>query len=70
MVRFRTWLKQSHLRRSLIRLIMLIICSSACAIQCALITSMYLEYPTTVYVYKERMETLETPGITICNDNR
>lgn len=65
------WLiKKYATRRILVRVIVYIGCAIACTIQCASILDMYLSYPTTVFVYMERMANLESPGITVCNNNR
>lgn len=64
------WWNKSRLYQLVLRTLVHVACISACAAQCVLILDLYLDYPTTVYVYMERMVNLETPGITVCNNNR
>lgn len=58
------------LARKIFRSIVLVVCFSGCCWQCVLILDMYLSYPTTVFVFLERMDILEAPGLTLCNSNR
>ena len=63
-------IQKTEAMRQVYRITVFVICSMACAIQCASILNIYLAYPTTVFVYKERMTDLDSPGITLCNNNR
>lgn len=65
-----TNLSRKQVARYVARLVVLIGCIIGCTIQCNSILSIYLSYPTSVFVYMDRMEKLELPGLTICNGNR
>lgn len=45
-------------------------CFAGCAWQCISILNIFLNFPTTVFVYVETMDKLYLPGITLCNSNR
>ncbi|KAI1303569.1 hypothetical protein HDE_02112 [Halotydeus destructor] len=64
------WPPREGLGRLAFRAAILMVCLAACCGQCVSILSMYYAYPTTVFVYMETMDNLETPGVTICNNNR